>query len=186
MAHGTERGEFRPCVRTEAEKYMDVRAIFGLSVAFSFIAFGLVTRLFILPRVRTLHRSDALAALIVFHAFRFVGLSFLVPGVAAPSFPSAFAAPAAYGDLATTILAVASVLALIGRASWATGLVWVFNVWGTVDLLYAFYEALFGIPNFDVRAFGATFYLVTVYVPALLITHGLIFSLLLRPRGKTR
>lgn len=165
---------------------MDVRAIFGVSVVLSFVAFGLVTRLFILPRLRALHRNDALAALIVFHAFRFNGLSFLVPGVAAPSLPSAFAAPAGYGDVVAAILAVATVLALIGRASWATGLAWVFNVWGTVDLLNAFYAALFWIPNFDVRAFGATYYIVTVYVPALLVTHGLIFSLLLRPKGKAR
>lgn len=165
---------------------MEVRAIFGVNVLLSFVAVGLVTRLFVVPRLRSLHRNDALAALIVFHAFRFAGLSFLVPGVAAPSLPSAFAVPAGYGDLVATVLAVASVLALISRASWATGLAWVFNVWGTVDLLNAFYEALFGIPNFDVRAFGATYYIVTVYVPALLVTHGLIFSLLLRPKGKTR
>ena len=35
----------------------------------------------------------------ILHSFRFVGLSFLIPGVVSPDLPVAFAAPAAYGDL---------------------------------------------------------------------------------------
>src|SRR5262245_28857035 len=100
----------------------------------SFVAFGLVTKLYILPRLRTLERDDALLPLIVPHTFRFVGLSFLVPGVVSPSLPSALAVPAAYGDLIAAILAVAATIALSRRASFATLLVWVFNVWGTTDL----------------------------------------------------
>ena len=60
---------------------MDVGALFGLSVLLSFCAFGIVTILYILPRLRGMDREDAIAALVVPHSFRFVGLSFLVPGV---------------------------------------------------------------------------------------------------------
>jgi hypothetical protein len=96
----------------------------------SFVAFGLVTHLYIWPRLRILERDDALIPLVLPHTFRFIGLSFLVPGVVSPSLPSAFAARAAYGDLVAAILAVAATIALSRRASFAISLVWLFNVWG--------------------------------------------------------
>jgi hypothetical protein len=102
---------------------MTIQALFGLSVLMSFVAFGLVTTRYIWPRLRILERDDALVALVVPHAFRFVGLSFLVPGVVSPSLPSAFAVPAAYGDLGAAILAVAATVALARRAWGASVLV---------------------------------------------------------------
>ena len=60
---------------------MNVGALFGLSVLLSFCAFGIVTILYMLPRLRGMDREDAIAALVVPHSFRFIGLSFLVPGV---------------------------------------------------------------------------------------------------------
>jgi len=98
---------------------MNVGALFGLSVLLSFCAFGIVTILYILPRLRGMDREDAIAALVVPHSFRFIGLSFLVPGVVSPSLPPAFSMPAAYGDLVAAILAMIAVLALSIRASWA-------------------------------------------------------------------
>jgi hypothetical protein len=58
--------------------------------------------------------------------------------VVSPSLPSAFAARAAYGDLVAAILAVTATIALSRHASVATLLVWLFNVWGAADLLFAF------------------------------------------------
>src|SRR5262245_5722784 len=130
----------------------------------SFVAFGLVTKLYIWPRLRMLERDTALLPLIVPHTFRFVGLSFLVPGVVDPSLPSRFAAPAAYGDLVAAILAVAASAALFKRASFATLIVWLFNVWGAADLLFAFYNGLFGV-ELDARMLGAAFFIPTAVVP---------------------
>jgi len=96
---------------------MTIEAIFGLSVVMSFLAFCIVTKLYIWPRLRLMRREDALVPLVVPHTFRFVGLSFLVPGVVSPSLPSAFAVPAAYGDLVAAILAVIATLALSARTS---------------------------------------------------------------------
>jgi hypothetical protein len=159
---------------------MNIQALFGLSVLLSFVAFGLVAWLYIWPRVRMLERVEALVPLVVPHTFRFVGLSFLVPGVVSPSLPSAFAAPAAYGDLIATILAVAATVALAMRSRVAILLVWLFNIWGTADLLFAFYQGQFGT-RIDAGIFGAAFFIPTLVVPPLLITHGLIFWLLIRP-----
>jgi hypothetical protein len=160
---------------------VDIQAIFGLSVLMSFVAFGLVTQLYIWPHLRIRGRADALLPLVVPHTFRFIGLSFLVPGVVSPLLPAAIAVPAAYGDLVAAILAVAAAIALSRRVSLATLLVWLFNVWGTADLLFAFYQGQFGVAV-DARMFGAAFFIPTAIVPPLLVTHGLIFWLLVRHR----
>src|SRR5215472_7381294 len=97
---------------------MKVEALFGLSVLMSFLAFGIVTKLYILPRLRVMPREEAILPLVVPHVFRFVGLSFLVPGVVSPSLSPAFAAPAAYGDLLAAILAVIAALAVSAGARW--------------------------------------------------------------------
>lgn len=97
---------------------MSVGALFGLSVAMSFIASGIIAWLFVWPRLKVMSRDDALLPLVVPHTFRFVGLSFLVPGVVSPSVAPAFAAPAAYGDLGAAILAIAAVFSLRYRTRW--------------------------------------------------------------------
>src|SRR5262249_4476784 len=136
-----------------------------------------------LPRVA--RREEALIALTVPQAFRFIGLSFLIPGVVSSSLPSAFAAPAAYGDLFAAILAVLAVWSLSARASFATSMVFVFNVWGSSDLLVLFYQALLGV-RMDPASLGAAYFIPTVVVPPLLVTHGLMFWLLLREPSNTR
>ena len=96
----------------------------------SFVAFGVVTKLYLWPWLQTRGRNEALLALVVPHLFRFVGLSFLVPEVVSPELPRAIAVPAAYGDLGAAILALIATLALARRASWAIAAVWPFNVLG--------------------------------------------------------
>lgn len=160
---------------------MSVQALFGISVLLSFVAFGAVAKLYIWPRLRRMRRVDALLPLVVPHTFRFVGLSFLVPGVVSPLLPRAFASPAAYGDLVAVLLALLSTWALAARALWAIPIVWLFNVWGTADLLNAIYEGQIGA-RIDVGSLGAAFFIPTLIVPPLLITHALIFRLLLRTR----
>jgi len=161
---------------------MNTTALFGLSALMSFVASGVASNLFVWPRLRVMNRSDALVPLVTPHMFlRSIGLSFLVPGVVSSSLPAAFAVPAAYGDYVAGILAVASTLALAKRASWASVLVWVFNVWGAGDLLTAIYQGILGA-KIDAGALGAAFYIPTAIVPPLLATHALIFWLLLRPK----
>ena len=160
---------------------MSIGALFGLSVAMSFIASGIIAWLFVWPRLKVMSRDDALLPLVVPHTFRFVGLSFLVPGVVSPSLAPAFAAPAAYGDLGAAILAIAAVFSLRYRTLWAIPLVWLFNLWGTIDLLNAIYQGQIGV-GIGPGSLGAALFIPTVIVPALLITHGLIFRLLLQPR----
>jgi hypothetical protein len=160
---------------------MSSDALFGLSILMSLLAFAIVTKVYIWPRLRVMRRTDALMPLVMPHTFRFVGLSFLIPGVVSPSLSPAFAIPAAYGDLVAAILAGVATLALAARASWAIPIVWVFNVWGAVDLLHAIYQGQIGV-GIAPGSLGAAFFIPTAVVPPLLVTHGLIFWLLLRPK----
>jgi hypothetical protein len=160
---------------------MTSNALFALSILMSFLAFGIVTKVCIWPHLRTKDRTAALIPLVIPHMFRFIGLSFLVPGVVSPSLSPAFAIPAGYGDLVAAILAGIATLALAARASWAIPVVWVFNLIGAVDLLHAIYLGRIGV-GIDPGTLGAAFFIPTVVVPALLVTHGLIFWLLLRPK----
>jgi len=160
---------------------MNSGTLFGLSILMNFVASGIVTRLYIWPWLRVMTREEALLPLMVPHMFRFLGLSFLVPGVVSASLSPDFARPAAYGDLVAALLAVVAVLALSARASWALAIVWVFNLWGTIDLLYAIYQGEIGV-RIGPGSLGAAFYIPTVLVPPLLVTHALIFRLLLRRR----
>ena len=155
-------------------------ALFGISVLLCFIAFGVVTALYIWPRLRAMRHEDALTVLVVPHTFRFVGLSFLVPGVVSPSLPHSFAGPAAYGDLGAALLALAATAALVARARFALPLVWVFNIWGALDLLAAIYQGEIGV-HVGPGTLGAAFYIPTIIVPPLLTTHALMIWLLVRP-----
>jgi uncharacterized membrane protein len=151
-------------------------ALFGISVLFSFVAWGLVTRSYIGPALRNRLRVDALRPILLLHSFRFVGLAFLVPGVVSPDLPLAFARPAAYGDLATAVLALLALATLRNRLG--TVLVWAFNLWGTADLLNAFYQG--NRTGLAPGLLGAAYFIPTFVVPLLLITHGLVFRLHLR------
>jgi hypothetical protein len=159
---------------------MDRRALFGLSVLMSFVASSLVAGLYVWPVVSRTATADALAALVLVHAYRFVGLAFLVPGVVSEGLPPQFARPAAYGDLIAAVLAICATLMLHARVPGALIVTWVFNLWGTVDLLIAMFQGV-RYNSREPGRLGAAFFIATLGVPALLVTHGLIFLLLLRP-----
>jgi hypothetical protein len=157
---------------------MNPRATFGLSVLMNLVSSIMVAALFAWPWLRTINSEQALIWLVAPHMFlRFIGLSFLVPGVVSGSLPKAWANPAGYGDFVAGILAIIATAALALGASWAIAAVWIFNVWGAADLLFAFYKG--ARVNLEPGALGAAFYIVTSLVPMLLVSHALIFVLLM-------
>ena len=156
-------------------------AIFGINVLASFVSSIAAAVLFAMPWLQAQNTHVALLWLVVPHMFlRFIGLSFLVPGVVSASLPRSWAAPAAYGDLVAGILAIIAAAAVACNLSWAIEAVWIFNVWGAGDLLYGFYKGLRVNLALDPGSLGAGYYLVTTIVPPLLVSHALVFVILLR------
>src|SRR5271155_3419671 len=148
---------------------MRAQICFFVSFVFSFVAWGAVTGSLILPELRRRGRNEALRPLLMFHSLRFVGLAFLVPGVVSPDLPAAFAEGAAYGDIVAAALALLTLVLLPGKLGIVAA--WVFNLWGLADIVHANYE--------DIRL-GVASFLPTFIVPLFVITHGLMFWLLLR------
>src|SRR5260370_3822251 len=152
--------------------------LFGISAAFGLAAWGAVAWHYIWPELRVRPSPQNLKPILLLHGFRFLGLAFVVPGVVSPDLPTAFAQPVAYGDF------IAAMLALLALATLGTGtgtvLTWVFNAFGTADLLFAFYlGGRLSLP-FTQGLLGAGYFILMAYVPLLLITHGLAFRILMR------
>ncbi|HEU6449869.1 MAG TPA: hypothetical protein VFT57_00515 [Gemmatimonadaceae bacterium] len=161
---------------------MSPQLCFFASIGFSLVAWAIVTSRYFWPRLRPLPGPEALRPILILHSFRFIGLAFLVPGVVSPELPSAFAHSAAYGDIVAATLALLSLAAPAGGLG--TSIVWIFNLWGTADLFDAFYQGARAglLPG----QLGAAYFIPTLLVPLLLITHGVAFRLLLRKESAVR
>ena len=81
-----------------------------------------------------------------------------------------------YGDIVAAAFALLTLALLPGRLGIVAA--WVFNLWGSADIVHANYEGI----HLGVQAgqLGAAYFLPTFIVPLFLITHGLMFWLLLR------
>jgi hypothetical protein len=155
---------------------MPPQVFFFTSIFFSLIAWAIVAGRYIWPKLRGRQRADALRPLLILHSFRFMGLAFLVPGVVSPDLPASFAHAAAYGDFIAAILALLALSSLPGVSG--VVMTWIFSIWGTVDLFNAFYQANHAglVPG----QLGAAYFIPTVAVPLLLITHALAFWILMQ------
>ena len=154
---------------------MSTQAIFGLQFILSLLVIALLARWFLAPWLANQSQREALFWLTLPHAFRHIGMVFLLPGIVVGQLPENFAMAAAYGDLLAGVLALGALILL--RSGWkgAMAAVWLFNVVGTVDLLNAL-RHLDVAPNL-----GAAWYIPTLFVPLLLVTHFMIFARLLKP-----
>lgn len=152
---------------------MDIYAIFGLQFVLSTVVFAILARLFVTSWLADQPLKLALTVLIAPHAFRHIGMTFLVPGVAG-GLPESFAVTAGYGDLAAALLAIVALLALQIGTRFALPFVWLFNIVGIADLANALRQAE------AVPYFGATWFIPTFIVPLLIVTHALIFARLVR------
>ena len=159
---------------------MSARVIFNIDMALGYFAWALCIATYVWPRLRAMDRVEAHRATATFNSFRFFGLAFLLPGFVGPNLPPGFATPVAYGDLATALLAILVLVTVRVRfLFWP--LVWLFNLVGLADLVYATARA--GSVNLPSVAgqLGAGYAIPMLYVPALFWTHLLAFWLLLRP-----
>ena len=157
---------------------METEQVFVVQFVLSLVAWGVVARWTFAPQLARMAPATALSCLALPHAFRHVGMVFVVPGVVAHQLPEGFAVPAAYGDLATGVLALVAVVLLRAKWTGAIGLVWLFNVVGALDLANA-------LRHVDVvSGFGSAWYIPTMLVPLLLVTHFMMFVRLVKGAGE--
>jgi hypothetical protein len=156
----------------------NVNLPFVLSVIGAFIASSVVANLYLWPTLRSLPRDKALRILASLHAFRFLGMNFMVIGFVSPALSSAVGEQIAWGDFLAAVLALFSIGALTWRWRLAIPMVWIMNLWGTADLLNAYYKGVTQVA--DVGLFGAGIYIPALFVPILLTAHFIAFRLLLK------
>jgi hypothetical protein len=162
---------------------MPQQIIFLIHLILGYVACLLCFSVYVLPRLKSLDRMEAQRVIATFHSFRFFGLVFILPGVIGPHLPSGFATFAAYGDFATGVLALSTLLAVRVRP-----LFWVFvvafNLVGAVDILVDYYHAIHvGLPALAGQLGGA-YAIPILYVPMLMITHVVAIYWLVRPQPK--
>ena len=146
----------------------------------SVFVFSLVTGWYVWPYLTKLSRNSALIALLFVHVPRYVGMTLLVMGMVDPKLPGEFLSGAAYGDLLEAVLALASIFALRSNWRFAIPLVWVTNTWGFVDLLNGVRGVLeLNVPSFNLATF---WYVYTFYAPLVIVSHVMIFGILLKSR----
>jgi hypothetical protein len=163
---------------------MSPAIIFNLHLVLGYVAWMLCTNVYILPRLKAMSRIDAQRAIATLHSFRFFGLVFILPGVVGHNLPAGFAPFAAYGDLATGLLAILALLAIrIRLLFWP--LVVGFNLVGSIDIIVDYFHGVrLGLPVVA-GELGAAYAIVIVYVPLLMITHVIAFYFLLRRQPAT-
>jgi hypothetical protein len=158
---------------------MSPTIIFLIHLLLGYVPWLLVLGTYLFPRLGALDRFEVQRAIAMLHSFRFFGLAFIMPGVVGPHLAEAFATPAAYGDFATGLLAMLALLTVRVRpVFW--GLVVVFNVVGAADIIIGYVHGIqTGLPELA-GELGAAYAIPVLYVPVLMITHGVAFTLLLR------
>ena len=157
--------------------------LFGIQFTLSLVAYSLIARWHVWPRLSPLPREVALVPLLWVHAFRVVGGTILAPGAVGPGVPTAFREMIGYGDMVTAGLALLALIALRARLPRAIALVWVCVTVGMVDTVNAIIQSM-RYSVFD-DPLGVNWVIVTLYVPALLVSSFLIFLELLGPDRST-
>jgi hypothetical protein len=157
---------------------MNSVTIFWSQLLTSVFVLSLVAPWYVWPYLTKLSRNSALIPLLFAHVPRYVGMTLLVPGMIDPKLPREFLSSAAYGDLLEAALALASIFALRRNWRFAVALVWVTNTWGFVDLLDGVRGVLqLNVPSFDL---GTMWYIYTFYAPLVLVSHLMIFLVLIK------
>jgi hypothetical protein len=160
---------------------MPPQIIFPLQLVLGYVACLLCFSVYVFPKLKLMDLVDAQRAIATLHSFRFFGLVFILPGVVGPNLPAGFATFAAYGDLATGVLAMLALFTVRIRPLFWLFVV-AFNLVGVSDVIVDYYHAIqAGLPALAGQL-GATYVIPIIYVPMLMITHVVAFYLLLRPQ----
>jgi hypothetical protein len=151
--------------------------ILALNLICTTVIFAVAARLYILPNLSHWKIENVLIPILLLHSLRHLGMMFLTPGAIYAGMPPQFAYPAALGDFITAILAFAAIPMVLKNLLAAKPLLWIFNVFGTVDLITAIFLAtIFEAP----LVMGPSYWIPAFWVPSLLVTHYIVFRILIR------
>lgn len=137
-------------------------------------------------RSRSMHA--AVLPLLLLHAFRYLGLTLIVPGQMDPALAVDGLSVMAWGDYASGAAALLAAIAVHHRWPVATAMVALFTVIGIGDLIVVGYTATtIGVFFADI---GTMWYVLVIFAPALLlsqlyIAYRLVVHVIHRPPDRT-
>lgn len=158
--------------------------LFGIQFTLALVAYALLAWWHVVPRLAKLDQRQALEPLVWVHAFRIVGGAILAPGSVGLGVSLAFRRMIGIGDMATAALALVALLALRARWSRAGALVWLLLAVGALDTINAIIQSV--RDNVFIHPLGVNWVIVTMYVPALIVSSVLIGLQLLRRSAPVR
>jgi hypothetical protein len=149
--------------------------ILSINLFFSTLLFWIAAKVYVIPRLGHTNNNSILVPILLLHATRHFGLMFLEPGATKPGLPDAFSYPAAYGDFLASILALCTIPFVIKELKGKILMLWIFNIEGSLDLLFAIFLATW----YDASHYmGAAYWIPALWVPSLLVTHYIVFKIL--------
>lgn len=151
---------------------------FAMNAAAGLIGWFTIFATIIWPNMRKQSKIQRLKILTATHFFRYFGTTVLITGLVVHALPTGFSYPAAFGDLITVALAYFAYITLQRSKSDKAPfrVVWLLNIFGTLDLLLA---AVLGPALIkDPANFGFAYFIPTFYVPFLFATHFYAFKTL--------
>lgn len=151
--------------------------ILTLNLIGTTVVFYVAARIYLLPHLGRLQPKSVLIPILLLHSLRHLGLMFLTRGATYPGLPQQFAYPAAIGDFITAVLAFTALFPVSRASTAARPLVWLFNIFGTLDLISAITLAtIHRAPPF----MGPAYWIPAFWVPSLLVTHYITFLVLVK------
>ena len=146
------------------------------------VIFGTVCREYVLG---WLQRSDvfvAIAPVLLYQGFRFLGLTMLAPDQVAPGQDMDAIEVIAYGDLAAAVTGIIAALAAYRRSPLTVPLAWLFTVVGIVDLIsVSITVAAAGTLEEGIGVMWITFGLIA---PLLVLSHGYVLYVLIKRKDE--
>jgi hypothetical protein len=154
---------------------LPVNPILPVNLVLGVILFSTALNIYVKPRLSQLSPMTLLTPILLLHALRELGLMFMFSGATLPGMPQQFAVPAAWGDFIAAVLATVALVAVRRQATSAKTWVWVFNIWGILDLFTAITLATYFKAG---PHMGAAYWIPSFWVPMLIATHLLVFNYL--------
>ena len=161
---------------------MNSVAILWTQILTSVFDFGIIAVWYVRPYLTTLSLNSALTLLLFVHVPRYVGMTLLVSGMVDPKLPRKFLSSTAYGDLLEAALALASIFALrvqlaVCRSSGVGGQH--VGIRGPAKRMYCGVLQV-NLPSFNL---GTIWYIYTFYGPLVVVSHLMIFWILIKSKS---
>lgn len=159
--------------------------ILNLQYVVALGAYIVIFRSYLHPWFKAQPFDKAVLPLLLLHAFRYLGLTLIIPGQIDPTIPSQALQIMAWGDFASGVAALLAAIAIHRRWSAATALIAIFSLVGIGDLISVGYTATgAGIFFADI---GTMWFLLVLYAPAMLLAQLYIaYRLILHLSGKSQ